>query len=73
MRVDGIAVDFVLQCTVRQHFVNTSDHAIEAVYVFPLDERAAVCGFEANIDGSVLMRFIASLEPFIPVSLHTLE
>ena len=24
---------------------------IEATYVFPLDERAAVCGFEAEIDG----------------------
>lgn len=33
--------------TVTQRYVNRETTAIEAVYLFPLDERAAVCGFEA--------------------------
>jgi poly [ADP-ribose] polymerase 2/3/4 len=34
-----------------QSYVNESDRAIEAKYVFPLDDLAAVCGFEAFING----------------------
>ena len=30
-------------------------HPIEATYVFPLDEGAAVCGFEAVIDGTLVV------------------
>jgi len=37
--------------TVTQRYVNTETQPIEAVYVFPLDEGAAVCGFEARVDG----------------------
>ena len=34
-----------------QQYHNTSSRSIEARYVFPLDDRAAVCGFEAFIQG----------------------
>jgi hypothetical protein len=41
--------------SVAQRFVNQQDQPIEAVYVFPLDEGAAVCGFEAVIDGTLVV------------------
>ena len=34
-----------------QAYTNESNAAIEAKYVFPLDDLAAVCGFEAFING----------------------
>ena len=36
---------------VLQAYTNDSNTAIEAKYVFPLDDSAAVCGFEAFING----------------------
>ena len=39
---------------VREHrYVNNTAHPVEASYVFPLDNRAAVSGFEVEIDGVV--------------------
>ena len=39
-----------LQVVVLQAYKNESKKAIEAKYVFPLDDTAAVCGFEAFIN-----------------------
>ena len=36
---------------VLQHYENSSKSTLEAKYVFPLGEMAAVCGFEAFING----------------------
>ena len=36
---------------VLQEYCNENNSAIEAKYVFPLNEMAAVCGFEAFING----------------------
>ena len=33
-----------------QHYTNPLSEAVEAKFVFPLDEGAAVCGFEAFIN-----------------------
>jgi hypothetical protein len=41
--------------TVAQRYVNHETQPIEAVYVFPLDENAAVCRFEAIIDGTLVI------------------
>jgi Ca-activated chloride channel homolog len=41
--------------TVAQRYINRETRPIEAVYVFPLDEGAAVCGFEAIIDGTLVV------------------
>lgn len=41
---------FILKVTVLQEYFNSSDEAIEAKFVFPLTEMAAVCGFEAYIN-----------------------
>lgn len=42
---------FLLQVIVFQTYTNQSHVPIEAKYVFPLDDKAAVCGFEAFING----------------------
>jgi hypothetical protein len=56
----GVAIDAAIstlcaRVTVTQRFVNREQTPIEAVYVFPLDEGAAVCGFEAIIDGTLVV------------------
>jgi Ca-activated chloride channel family protein len=52
--LDDVAVEaqvraFAARVTLRQRYRNREAHPIEAVYTFPLDEGAAVCGFEAQI------------------------
>ncbi|KJE92815.1 polymerase [Capsaspora owczarzaki ATCC 30864] len=44
-------LDLVAQVVVLQEYYNSSADPIEAKYVFPLDDTAAVCGFEAFING----------------------
>ena len=54
----SVTADIVSLCvrvTVTQIYVNREPHPIEAVYVFPLDEGAAVCGFEALVDGTLVV------------------
>ena len=58
--LDGVSIDaeistFCARVTVTERFVNREATPIEAVYVFPLDEGAAVCGFEAIIDGTLVV------------------
>jgi Ca-activated chloride channel family protein len=43
--------DYACRVVVSQRFRNDEDQPIEAVYKFALDEGAAVCGFEAEVDG----------------------
>jgi Ca-activated chloride channel family protein len=56
----GVAVDAEIsnlcaRVTVTQRYVNNEAKPIEAVYVFPLDEASAVCGFEAIVDGTLVV------------------
>uniref|UniRef100_A0AAY5F6D2 Poly [ADP-ribose] polymerase n=1 Tax=Electrophorus electricus TaxID=8005 RepID=A0AAY5F6D2_ELEEL len=44
-------MDLLCQVIIFQVYTNKSDILIEAKYVFPLEETAAVCGFEAFING----------------------
>ncbi|XP_033122166.1 protein mono-ADP-ribosyltransferase PARP4-like [Anneissia japonica] len=44
-------LDLAAQVVVLQAYKNENSHPIEAKYVFPLDDMAAVVGFEAFIDG----------------------
>jgi hypothetical protein len=37
--------------TLTQRYRNVEDEPLETVYTFPIDEGAAVCGFEAFVDG----------------------
>jgi Ca-activated chloride channel family protein len=50
VRVTGILV----QGTLRQTFTNDSDRVIEALYVFPLPERAAVDSFELRVGDRIV-------------------
>jgi Ca-activated chloride channel homolog len=47
--------DLCARVVVTQRYVNTEPTPIEAVYLFPLDEAAAVCGFEAIVDGTLVV------------------
>ncbi|KAH9525129.1 Protein mono-ADP-ribosyltransferase parp4 [Bulinus truncatus] len=44
-------IDLAAQVIVLQEYYNNSSESVEAKYVFPLDDNAAVCGFEAFING----------------------
>ncbi|XP_055887848.1 protein mono-ADP-ribosyltransferase PARP4-like isoform X2 [Biomphalaria glabrata] len=44
-------IDLAAQVVVLQEYYNNTGESIEAKYVFPLDDAAAVCGFEAFING----------------------
>ncbi|HEV3260719.1 MAG TPA: VIT domain-containing protein, partial [Gemmataceae bacterium] len=49
-RIDGL----LAQVTVCQTFVNTLDEPLEATYIFPLPDRAAVTGFRLDVAGRVV-------------------
>ncbi|NWH79028.1 PARP4 polymerase, partial [Piaya cayana] len=49
--IKGRIIDFVAQVAMFQTYTNQNSKPIEAKYVFPLDDKAAVCGFEAFING----------------------
>jgi len=56
----GVSIDAEItglsaRVAVAQRYVNRETKPIEAVYVFPLDEGAAVCGFEAVVDGTLVV------------------
>ncbi|XP_052074990.1 uncharacterized protein LOC127712542 isoform X2 [Mytilus californianus] len=44
-------LDLVAKVVILQEYKNDNNVPIEAKYVFPLDDTAAVCGFEAFING----------------------
>jgi poly [ADP-ribose] polymerase len=48
-------VDFLAEVTVFQQYTNATAEALEAKYVFPLDDKSAVVGFEAFINGKHLV------------------
>ena len=55
--LEGVAIeatvkDYASRVVVSQRYRNAESRPLEVVYVFPLDEAAAVCGFEAVIDGA---------------------
>ncbi|KAM8977640.1 protein mono-ADP-ribosyltransferase PARP4 [Pelodytes ibericus] len=51
IHVKAKVMDLIAQVVIFQTYKNTSPRPIEAKYVFPLDSTAAVCGFEAFING----------------------
>ena len=52
VKVEAEVKDFCTRVTLLQRYRNNEEQPIEAVYVFPLEEGAAVCGFEALIDSA---------------------
>lgn len=58
--LEGVSVKacikhFGARVVITQRYRNTESHPIEAVYVFPLEEGASVCGFEALIGDVVVV------------------
>ena len=49
-RIDGL----LSQVTVRQTFVNATSEPLEATYIFPLPDRAAVTDFRMEVAGRVV-------------------
>ncbi|MCG3192423.1 MAG: hypothetical protein DIJKHBIC_01670 [Thermoanaerobaculia bacterium] len=54
VRVEAKIRDLAVRQVITQRYRNTEAQPVEAVYVFPLDEGAAVCGFEAVVGGVVV-------------------
>ena len=51
VHVEAHVVDLAARVTLRQTYRNQEKVPLEVVYVFPLDENAAVCAFEATVGG----------------------
>ncbi len=56
----GVSIDAEIsgpcaKVAVAHRYENREDSPIEAVYVFPVDDGAAVCGFEAIVDGTLVV------------------
>src|SRR2546423_1134323 len=49
-RIDGV----LAQLTLCQTFVNAWDEPLEATYIFPLPDRAAVSGFRLEVAGRIV-------------------
>ncbi|PKC76294.1 hypothetical protein RhiirA1_528033 [Rhizophagus irregularis] len=49
--VEANIVDMIAEVTISQVYKNIEEDTIEALYKFPIYEAAAICGFEAEIDG----------------------
>uniref|UniRef100_A0A8C4KT67 Poly [ADP-ribose] polymerase n=1 Tax=Equus asinus asinus TaxID=83772 RepID=A0A8C4KT67_EQUAS len=62
VHIKGKIIDFVAQVIVFQTYTNQNPVPIEAKYVFPLDDKAAVCGFEAFINGKHIVGEIEEKE-----------
>ncbi|HVG85917.1 MAG TPA: VIT and VWA domain-containing protein [Vicinamibacterales bacterium] len=63
--LEGVSVNALVtsasaRVTIAQRYRNQERQPIEAVYVFPLDEGAAVCGFEAVTSG---VHYVGEVRP----------
>lgn len=57
-RIDGL----LARVEVAQTFVNTLDEPLEATYIFPLPDRAAVTGFRMEVAGRVVHQVVQPVE-----------
>eukprot|EP01113_Clastostelium_recurvatum_P026748 TRINITY_DN3212_c0_g1_i2.p1 TRINITY_DN3212_c0_g1~~TRINITY_DN3212_c0_g1_i2.p1 ORF type:complete len:921 (-),score=240.09 TRINITY_DN3212_c0_g1_i2:11-2773(-) len=55
-------IDFTAEVTLKQRYENIEKDPVEAIYRFPLQENASVCGFEALIDGKVIQGTVKERE-----------
>ena len=46
---------FTAHVLATMKYTNTDENPIEVIYIFPLDEQAAVCGFQATMDGRTIV------------------
>ena len=50
VQIDAKIVDFISEIKVTQSYVNVEPNPIEATYMFPIEEEAAVISFEAEVE-----------------------
>jgi Ca-activated chloride channel family protein len=62
VRVEARLVTTHVEVTVTQRYRNREPVPVEAVYVFPLDEAAAVCGFAALASGKLIRGHVEERE-----------
>ena len=62
VNIEANIVDFVSEITVTQSFLNVEGNPIEVVYMFPIEEEAAVTTFEAEIDARIIVTEIREKE-----------
>lgn len=55
VHVSARIVNMVAEVQIVQFYVNHTNLSIETSYTFPLDESAAVCGFEAELEDKLLI------------------
>ena len=55
IKIQANVQGFTAQVVATMKYVNQEDNPIEAIYIFPLDEQAAVCGFQITIDGRAIV------------------
>src|SRR5262245_10255866 len=54
VRIDARLAGLCSEVKVTQRYTNKESVDVEAVYVFPLEEGSAVCGFEAKVGDRVI-------------------
>ena len=62
VQLDVKVVDFIAQVSVIQEYVNQENNPIEVQYSYPVEESAAIVGFEAVIDGHEIVAEVKEKE-----------
>ena len=62
VQLDIKVVDFIAQVSVIQEYVNQESNPIEVHYSYPVEESAAIVGFEAVIDGHEIVAEVKEKE-----------
>jgi len=60
VHVEACIVDTTAEVKITQRYINQQSFPIEAIYAFPLDEHAAICEFEAEINGKKVIGVVKS-------------
>ena len=62
VNIEARTCGFVSDVTVKQSYVNVENNPIEVIYMFPIEEEAAVKSFEAEIDGQKIVTEVKEKE-----------
>jgi len=62
VQITANVIDIAVKTVVAQRFKNTEDVNIEAVYCFPVEDSAAVCGFKITKQNEILYGEIEDVE-----------
>lgn len=60
VEITSKVIDFVTEVVINQKYVNQEKNPIEVVYMFPIEESAAVTKFEAEVDNRTIVTDVKS-------------